>query len=178
MYTLQVVACAFQPGPRSKYDAARLTEQAKCGHPYEQLKWGANKSSVYASCTGCGVRTIILHHRVKKEETAAAPEAGGTPDNQSFMTMKVDEEVKSVHAVHLRPGLAMVDTGCRRAVGGHQWHKALQQQLGRQLWNILCTRSLQGVFSVWTWRSIYFRDSLGVASLPGWEQLRTANRRS
>ena len=48
-----------------------------------------------------------------------------------FMTMEAKSRISAVHAVQLNPGLAMVDTGCRRAVGGTRWHQELQRELDK-----------------------------------------------
>ena len=41
----------------------------------------------------------------------------------------VEEDPSEVHVVHLKPGLVMIDTGCRVAVGGKEWHRGLQRKL-------------------------------------------------
>ena len=47
----------------------------------------------------------------------------------------VEEDVNDVHIVQLAPGLVMMDTGCRAAVGRRSWHQGLQRclkKMGRQ----------------------------------------------
>jgi hypothetical protein len=61
---------------------------------------------MYASCTRCDLRTCIQY---KKNKTYT--------------------ETQDVHVVELAPGLVMIDTGCRAAVGGRSWHRALQKCL-------------------------------------------------
>ena len=43
----------------------------------------------------------------------------------------VEDDVNDVHVVQLVPGLVMMDTGCRAAVGGKSWHQNLQKCLKR-----------------------------------------------
>ena len=38
-------------------------------------------------------------------------------------------ETNDAHVVELTPGLVMIDTGCRAAVGGRSWHRGLQKYL-------------------------------------------------
>jgi hypothetical protein len=49
-----------------------------------------------------------------------------------------EEDVKGVHVVQLAPGLVMMDTGCRAAVGGASWHHQLQKilkKLGKKFYS-------------------------------------------
>ena len=39
------------------------------------------------------------------------------------------EKVNAVYEVRLQRGMVMADTGCRRAVGGSEWHQELQEEL-------------------------------------------------
>ena len=63
MYDLQVVKGVLEPGPRAKFEASRLKEQAKCLHLYEDLRWGANAMHMYASCKECGLKSVILYEK-------------------------------------------------------------------------------------------------------------------
>jgi hypothetical protein len=103
----------FKPGACAKFDATKMTEQSRCRHPFDQLKWGANGKSVYASCGACGLKTCVMYSRA-----------------DAFVA-EAEEDVKDVHVVHLTPGLVMMDTGCRAAVGGTSWHRQLQKVLKR-----------------------------------------------
>jgi hypothetical protein len=125
MYDKQVEGNGFKPGPRAKYDPNKMQEQVKCKHPFESLRWGANKTSVYASCTKCGLKTCILYHLAK--EDAESHEDSAASSSGIFMTS--DEKVNAVFEVKLQRGMVMADTGCRRAVGGSEWHQELQEEL-------------------------------------------------
>ena len=95
----------------------KMTEQTRCRHPFDQLKWGANGKSIDGSCSACGLRTCVMDNR-----------------SEAFVP-DVEEDVNDVHAVQLAPGLVMMDTGCRAAVGGKSWHQNLQKclkKLGRK----------------------------------------------
>ena len=89
----------FKPGPCSKYDPSRMVEQVKCKQPFEELKWGANGKCMYATCEPCGLKTCIMYNRKEAYVSDA------------------EEDPNEVHVVQLKPGLVMIDTGCRTAVG-------------------------------------------------------------
>ena len=122
MYEKQVESGTFKPGPKSKYDPQRMQEQVKCKHPFETLRWGGNKTSVYASCTKCGLKSCILYHALHVPVPAAE-------DDRSSVFMVGDDQVNASFEVRLPRGLVMADTGCRRAVGGTDWHRELQEEL-------------------------------------------------
>ncbi len=125
MYDAQVQAGKFEPGPRARYEQSKRNDQVKCKHPFETLKWGGNRFAVYASCAKCGLRSVILYtkKRMDNYETEGVPNTNGRKNgNQTFMT-------NETYQVHLQPGTAMADTGCRRAVGGETWHREFQAAL-------------------------------------------------
>ena len=95
----------FKAGACAKYDST-MAEQTRRRHPFDQLKWGANGKSIYASCGVCGLRTCIMYNR-----------------SEAFVS-DVEDDVNDVHVVQLAPGLVMMDTGCRAAVGGKSWHQS------------------------------------------------------
>ena len=101
----------FKAGACAKYDSTKMLEQTRCRHPFDQLKWGANGKSIYASCGACGLKTCVMYNR-----------------SEAFVS-DVEDDVNDVHVVQLAPGLVMMDTGCRAAVGGTSWHKNLQKCL-------------------------------------------------
>ena len=103
---------AFKPGSCAKYDATKMQDQTCCAHPVEALKWGGNESSMYASCGRCGLKTCIMYKK-----------------NRAFVTGGEVVDTQEVHLVSLKPGLAMIDTGCRAAVGGKKYHQDLQRCL-------------------------------------------------
>jgi len=114
---------SFRAGERTKYDPDRLQEQAACPHRYEDLKWGGNGACVYASCGRCGAKTVVQFARRGDPAfmTTAAAESGG--------------QANELFVVRVPEGTAMLDTGCRAAVGGTRWHRELQatmRTLGRQ----------------------------------------------
>ena len=47
-------------------------------------------------------------------------------------TNNTDMSKSMIHTVQLKPGLAMIDAGCRRAVGGVAWHKEFQKELDKR----------------------------------------------
>ena len=57
----------FAPGPRAKFDTGKLAQQAKCKHPFADLKWGANKKAMYATCTKCGAKSVVCWSKISKE---------------------------------------------------------------------------------------------------------------
>ena len=67
MYDAQVKDGKFMPGPRSKYDLKKEAEQKSCCHPFKALKWGGNKTSRYATCSECGLKSCVLWHKVEEE---------------------------------------------------------------------------------------------------------------
>jgi cyanophycinase-like exopeptidase len=113
----------FKPGACAKNDATKMTEQSRCRHPFDQLKWGANGKSVYASCGACGLKTCVMYSRA-----------------DAFVA-EAEEDVKDVHVVHLTPGLVMMDTGCRAAVGGTSWHRDGPEVLQRGAAGVLPVRT-------------------------------------
>jgi len=118
MYQGQVEDKVFNPGPRAKYDATRLKEQTACEHRFEDMRWGANSTSLYASCNACGLKSCIVY--TKKEP------------KEAYMMEAKKEDAKEIFVVKLTPGVAILDTGCRAPVGGPTWHKELQQELRKR----------------------------------------------
>ena len=53
----------------------------------------------------------------------------GRQETDSDDESSSDEEHREVHLVVMRPGEAMIDTGCRTAVAGDQWHEDMRQEL-------------------------------------------------
>ena len=71
MYDAQVQEGKFMPGPMSKYDSKKVTEQVSCCHPFKALRWGGNKTSVYATCSACGLKSCVLYRKVEEEHNEA-----------------------------------------------------------------------------------------------------------
>ena len=132
MYDKQVENGVFNAGPRCKYDIRKMTEQTKCKHAFEGLKWKGNAKSLYASCGKCGITSVVLYRKLDEPETGAyasqSPAEPGacTPKSQGTTTTFM---VNDVHVVILEPGTIMVDTGCKKSLGGKPWHKGLQQAM-------------------------------------------------
>ena len=126
MYESQCVRGVFKAGERTKYDANKIKEQSECPHRFEDLKWGANGASIHASGGRCGARTVVqfAFNREKKNFMMIGPEPEVQPTE--LLLVPVPE------------GIAMNDTGCRAAVGGIIWHKALRSTmltLRRRFWS-------------------------------------------
>ena len=92
----------------------REKSQTKRPRALEALKWGAHAASMYASCTQCGLGSCIMRRK-----------AGAFVTDSKIRQV----DAASVHIVELAPGLVMIDAGCRAAVGGAQWHAALQEHV-------------------------------------------------
>lgn len=108
-----------------------MKEQTKCNHPFDELRWGGNRTSVYAWCKRCGLKSAILFHRVSPTEVESEEKPQDASGARVFVTTEIKKDTHSIHTVQLQPGLAVVDTGCRRAVGGTTWHRHLQEELDR-----------------------------------------------
>ena len=137
LYEAQCVDGKFQPGPRTKYDAKNLNGQVACEHPFECLRWGANSSTAYASCTSCGARTVI-HHWVERPEKpqknasekprkSQSSNSRRSPDTAFMLNQPESGKTTELFVVKVPRGMAMIDTGCRAAVGGARWHAELQK---------------------------------------------------
>ena len=136
LYEAQCVDGKFRPGPRTKYDAKTLQEQVACEHSFECLRWGANSSTAYASCTSCGARTVIHHwvERPEKPQKSASEKPSKSqssnnrrsPDAAFMLNQPGSGQTTELFVVKVPKGMAMIDTGCRAAVGGARWHAELQ----------------------------------------------------
>ena len=68
MYQAQVDGNGnFVPGPRTKFEADKLAQQAECKHPFADLRWGSNKTAMYAKCTKCGAKSVVCWRQMSKE---------------------------------------------------------------------------------------------------------------
>ena len=124
----------FKVGPKCRYDSLKMIEQTKCKHAFEGLKWGGNATSVYPSCGKCGVKSVVLYRKLDEKEMGAyaskSPAEPGAypPMSQGTTTTFM---VNDVHVVVLETGTIMVDTGCKKSVGGREWHRGLQQAMDK-----------------------------------------------
>ena len=90
--------------------------QVRCKHPFERLRSSSNGDGHYATCKECGMKHVIYfseRHGAWMVHHPIAPEP--EPASGVFLT--------------LTPGMAIMDSGCRTAVAGRQWHESFQQQL-------------------------------------------------
>ena len=68
MYQAQVDGNGnFVPGPRTKFEADKLAQQTECKHPFADLRWGSNKTAMYAKCTKCGAKSVVCWRQMSKE---------------------------------------------------------------------------------------------------------------
>ena len=82
------------------------------------MKWGGNKTSIFAACQKCNARPEILYARERPES-----------EHASFMVRDDGGDVVGIYGVNLQRGRAMSDSGCRRAAGGTRAHMDLQEEL-------------------------------------------------
>ena len=57
----------FVPGPRTKFEADKIAQQTECKHPFADLRWGSNKTAMYAKCTKCGAKSVVCWRQMSKE---------------------------------------------------------------------------------------------------------------
>ena len=91
------------------------SEQVRCPHPQDRLRWSSNGDGHYAACRDCGLKHVIYF----SERHGAWVATTSSP--------------KTEHEVFLStaPGMAIMDSGCRSAVAGIRWHEEYQTQLKR-----------------------------------------------
>lgn len=92
--------------------------QIHCKHPFERLRWSSNGDGHYASCKDCQLKNVIYFSERHGALMVESKKAKECKENHTFVTMI--------------PGYAIVDSGCRTAVAGIQWHQAFQEALKRQ----------------------------------------------
>ena len=93
--------------------------QTQCRHPFDSLRWSANGDGHYASCKDCGLRHVLYF----SERHGALMASQGE--------LKEEEKTQQVFMT-MTPGYAIVDSGCRTAVAGQDWHESFQQELRRR----------------------------------------------
>ena len=99
--------------PSEASDFPTKREQETCKHPFERLAWGANGEAHWASCRACGLKKVLYYSRV---HGALAAEAH-----------QVEEDVHATYVINSDD--IILDTGCRTAVAGEEWHHRFQQML-------------------------------------------------
>ena len=92
-------------------------EQENCPHPFERLLWGANSNAQWASCRDCKLRKV-LYYSAMHGANGSGPDYAGHPGG---------EDNGAYHSNILAPGHVILDTGCRTAVAGRNWHNNLQE---------------------------------------------------
>ncbi|CAE7864387.1 TY1B-PL [Symbiodinium microadriaticum] len=92
---------------------------ARCHHRYNDLLWTANQHGHFARCSRCDLKHVI-YYSVRHGVLMASH------------CMEARENTPTSSQVPWAPGLAVADTGCRTAVGGIRWHRALQEELQRR----------------------------------------------
>ena len=88
--------------------------QISCKHDFNSLRWGANQSAHWAHCKDCLLKRVLYYQNDHGALVTEVPEASGTYGDTGPL---------------LEAGDAIVDTGCRTAVAGGQWHFQHQQRL-------------------------------------------------
>lgn len=96
-------------------------EQLRCKHPFEKLRWSSNGDGHYAACRVCHLKHVIYF----SERHGAWVVQGHSGDQHD------DEERPKEVLLTMTAGTAIMDSGCRSAVAGRQWHLDYQQQLQR-----------------------------------------------
>ena len=112
LYAKQVKKGRLVP---SRCAPAATDEQIRCCHDFGRLRWSANGDGHYASCRDCGLRHVIYFSE-KHGVMMVDQDKGEEPEEKEVF-------------FHKNPGLAIVDSGCRTAVAGHQWHDKFQEML-------------------------------------------------
>ena len=84
--------------------------QDACPHEMNHLRWGANSSAHWATCKKCGLKKVLYY-------------------SMEHGALVADPEVWMINggAVHV-----ILDTGCRTAVAGSQWHETFQDHLRKR----------------------------------------------
>ena len=91
-------------------------EQENCPHPFERLLWGANSNAQWASCRDCKLRKVLYYSAMH----------GAMAVDQTMPDI-LEEDNGAYHSNILAPGHVILDTGCRTAVAGRNWHNNLQE---------------------------------------------------
>ena len=105
----------WNPDPAHKYETNTLNDQTEREHPYEELQWCANGTSMYASCRKCGLKSVIMYTKepLEPQDTpgaASSGEAGGKGMGKGVLmlmdaiTHDTDMSKNMIHTVQLKPG--------------------------------------------------------------------------
>ena len=82
-------------------------DQDSCPHAFERLVWAANQSAHWANCRSCGLKKVLYY-----SQEHGALTSGGADEHHGVLVQDV-----------------ILDTGCRTAVAGSDWHLGFQQKL-------------------------------------------------
>ena len=100
--------------------------QESCSHPFDRLAWGANGSAHWASCRACGLRKVLYYSHMHGAMVVSKKEKMDCQE-----TMSAD--LREAHEVMMATTTEVIlDTGCRTAVAGEEWHKAFQAALAEK----------------------------------------------
>lgn len=114
---------------------SELQAQIDCIHPIETLKWGANDTSLYASCKLCGLKSVIILKRLKGDlpitrSVHMVTNARSVRDHQGARDRCAVGAVSSTtFEVRLASCHLLTDTGCRRACRGPDSQRALCREM-------------------------------------------------
>ena len=127
----------------------RTAAHENCPHYYRYLKFGENASARYASCTNCHLSHVLYEDKESNKVWMITPvgdgdEApSGKEDSEEESEESGEEPQEDAHFRELNaiwtaesmqadPDEAISDSGCKAAVGGEIWHKALQEEMKRR----------------------------------------------
>ena len=88
------------------------------------------------------MKSVVLYHKAAKKEIPIEPVGAYAPLSQpeegAYAPLRPPQEetsktfmVNDIHVVKLGVGMVMADTGCKKAVGGTQWHRELQYAMDK-----------------------------------------------
>ena len=114
---------------RASSRAPRPSEQqAKCPRPWDSLVWSANQHGHQARCQRSDLKNVLLwscRHGVlatSSQTTSTLPSVDTDQTTRSALTS----------GDGLPVGQVILDSGCRAAVAGWRWRRALQEELRRR----------------------------------------------
>ena len=96
----------------SRCAPAPTEEQLQCKHPFEKIRWSANGDGHYGTCRACGLKHVIYFS-----------------EKHGAMMVGTGEDHATEVLFQQHPGQGIVDSGCRTAVAGIQWHEKFQAAL-------------------------------------------------
>ena len=101
--------------------------QETCHHPYERLAWGANGAAHWASCRACGLRKVLYYSHMHGAMVVSRKE------RKEKHQEALSADIREAHEVMMATTTEVIlDTGCRTAVAGEEWHKAFQATLAEK----------------------------------------------